>query len=193
MADVEERILAALQDTRNVLAALRVTLTDVGERVSRLQEWVELELYVLKLASSFEKFNGEVRRVPADGSPESMMKAANAWPLITNLWETCRNEGLMDLEICVENLGHLTRPLANDPASDLRLVEWVGDLNGKGAKISEAIAGPALKDLKDQCDQFDDSVKRKIGLHRQRMKKEIAVLAEVSVQLRTRLDVTVSS
>ena len=41
MAEVDDKILTALQDTLKVLTALKDTLSEVGERVNRLQEWVE--------------------------------------------------------------------------------------------------------------------------------------------------------
>lgn len=194
MTVVDAKMVTALQDTLKVLTALRDTLSDVGERVNRLQEWVELELYVLKLANSFEQFKGEVRRGLGDGAQVNLANLTpNTLPLIANMWENCRNVSLMDLDVFVDDLQHLNKLLVNDPASDLKLKEWVDDLKSKGDTIQEAITKVAIQDLRECCDQFDNSVKWKIGMHRQRVKKEIAVLAEVSVQLRTRLDVSVPS
>ena len=155
---------------------------------------MELELYVLKLANSFEQFKGEVRGGLGDGPQVNLANLTpTTLPLIANMWENCRNVSLMDLDVFVDDLRHLNKLLVNDPASDLKLKEWVGDLKGKGDTIQEAITKVAIQDLRECCDQFDNSLKWKIGMHRQRVKKEIAVLAEVSVQLRTRLDVSVPS
>ena len=194
MPEVDDKIVTALQDTLKVLTALKDTLSEVGERVNRLQEWVELELYVLKLANSFEQLKGEVRRGLGDGPQVTL---ANLTPTtlssFASMWENCRNVSLLDLDVFVDDLRHLTKPLANDPASDLKLREWVDDLKSKGDGIQEALTRSSFQELRERCDQFDSSVKWKIGMHRQRVKKEIAVLAEVSVQLRTRLDVSVPS
>ena len=123
------------------------------------------------------------------------MTVANLTPTtlssFASMWENCRNVSLMDLDVFVNGLRHLNKPLADDPASDLKLREWVNDLKGKGDGIQEALTKSSFQDLRERCDQFDSSVKWKVGMHRQRVKKEIAVLAEVSVQLRTRLDVSV--
>lgn len=191
MPEAEDKVLAAVQDTLRVLTALRDTLSDVEERVNRLREWVELEVTVLRLASSFEVFNGHVYRGLGDAPQVNPTLMGNSWPLIVNQWGICRNVGLMDLEVFIDDLGYLNKPLANDAASDLKLKEWVDELKGHGDEIQEAIVQYKLQALRDSCDLFDTSVKRKIGFHHGRMKKEIAVLAEVSVQLRTRLDVSV--
>ncbi len=182
----------ALQELARILAALKNTLFDVGERVNRLQEWVELELYVLKLANSFEQFNGEVRRAFGLAAQVNLGNLTpNTVPLLINLWESCRNPSLTDLELFVEDLRYLNKPLPNDPASDLKLKEWTDELRTYGDKIEQALMNSAFQEFKDTCAAFDNCVKRRIGLHRQRMKKEIGILAEVSVQLRTRLDVSV--
>jgi hypothetical protein len=193
MPEVEDKVLAAVQDTLKVLAALRDTLSDVEARVNRLREWVELEVTVLRLASSFEVFNGHVHKGLGDAPEVNPANLGDSWPLIINQWGTCRNVGLMDLDVFIDDLSYLNKPLANDAASDLKLKEWVDELKSHGDRIQEAIVKYRLQDLRDSCDLFDNSVKRKIGFHHGRMKKEIGVLAEVSVQLRTRLDVSVPS
>lgn len=191
MPEVEEKVLAALEDTLKVLAALRETLDDVGDRVNRLRDWVELELYVNELANSFEQFNGEVRRALGDAPQVNLTNMTPAmWPLLVRLWDNCRSRHLRDLDVTVTELPYLTKPLANDPASALELESWLDELRDKGDKIQGALASYAAQDLRDRCDEFDESVSRRIGLHRQRMKKEIGVLAEVSVRLRTTLEVS---
>lgn len=199
MADVDDKTQTALQEMVKILAALKDTLLDVGERVNRLQEWVELELYVLKLANTFEQFSGEVRRAfgvsakidLASMPPDKVAAIMANLPLLVNLWENCRRVSLTDLELFVDDLRHLNTPLVTDPASDLKLKEWIDELRRHGDKIQQALTSSSFQEVKDNCDAFDECVKRRVGLHRQRMKKEIGVLAEVSVQLRTRLDVSV--
>jgi hypothetical protein len=76
---------------------------------------------------------------------------------------------------------------------DLQLDAWLAELNGRGAQIHEALTNASAVPLKDSCNDLERDLRRRVSLHRQRVKKEIGILAEVTLQLRTRLEASLPS
>jgi hypothetical protein len=186
MPDIDEAVISALSDT----------LRDVTFRANRLQEWMDLEIHVLKLVSSFEQLNDEVRRVFGSGPSVNLTNTdANTWTRLAALWESCSDSGLIDLELCVADLVYLNQEVVLGGGTvDLQLDAWLVELKAKGDQIHEAlITSPAPLALRNHCNDFDKDLRRRVSLHRQRVKKEIGILAEVTLQLRTRLETSLPS
>jgi hypothetical protein len=186
MPDIDEAVISALSET----------LQDVTFRANRLQEWMDLEIHVLKLVSSFEQFNDEVRRVFGSGPTVDLTQTdANTWTRLAALWESYNDSSLIDLDLCVADLVYLTQEVVIGSGTvDLELDAWLDELKAKGDGIQEAlITSPAPLALRNHCGDLDKDLRRRVSLHRQRVKKEIGILAEVTLLLRTRLETSLPS
>ena len=186
MPDIDEAVISALSET----------LQDVTFRANRLQEWMDLEIHVLKLASSFEQFNDEVRRVFGSGPTVDLTHTdANTWTRLAALWESYSDSSLIDLDLCIGDLVYLNQEVVIGSGTvDLELDAWLGELKAKGDGIHEAlITSPAPLALRNHCSDLDKDLRRRVSLHRQRVKKEIGILAEVTLLLRTRLETSLPS
>ena len=181
MPDIDSTTLVALGDT----------LQDVTLRANRLHEWVELELYVLKLVSSFEALNNEVRRAFGSGPQLNMANVdGDTWPRFVERWESCKDAWL-DLEYWVGDVVYLNQPVVVGGGSvGPQLDTWFEELVQKREQIEQALVSYAAQPFWDGCHQFDTILRRRVILHRQRVKKEIGVLVEVTIQLRTRLEIS---
>jgi hypothetical protein len=186
MPDIDEAVISALSET----------LQDVTFRANRLQEWMDLEIHVLKLVSSFEQFNDEVRRVFGSGPTVDLTHTdANTWTRLAALWESYSDSSLIDLDLCIGDLVYLNQEVVvGGGPVDLELDAWLDELKAKGDDIHEAlITSPAPLALRNHCNDLDRDLRRRVSLHRQRVKKEIGILAEVTLLLRTRLETSLPS
>jgi hypothetical protein len=185
MPDIDEAVISAISDT----------LKDVTFRANRLQEWMDLEIQVLKLVNSFERLNGEVRRAYGSGPGVNMDVPEGTWPRIIEDWESCRATGLIDVEQCVADLVYLNQEvMVGGETVDLQLDAWLTELDEKETQIDEALmTSVSPLALRTHCSDLDKNLKSRVSRHRQRVKKEVGILAEVTLQLRTRLEALLPS
>ena len=180
MADIDDTVLNDLKDR----------LQDVTLRANRLQEWVDLEFFVTKLANSFSRLHEEVRRAagptrpvnPANFTTERLMT-------FQALWQNCETADLLDLEEREKILVFIKQPLALGIGfdADPQIAEWIADLQQRGAEIGAAIAGMNPPGIVAGCDEFDKSLKRRVNAHRQRVIAEMKALAARTAELHEKI------
>ncbi len=162
--------------------ALRRSFEELANLSYRLREWLDLEIQLRLVETSFRPFSTKLQGVgaPAELAPQI--------PILNDLWAACRYPDLMDLHGFTQNIQYIHQPAmpampsyANPQAGIAALIE-VAD------SIEQALANGNFPELKNQCDKFQRALAGQVANRKLWVKKEVGQLCALTDRLRMRLE-----
>jgi len=153
---------------------LKQSFEEIADRASRLGEWISYQERLRPLQSNFVTVWREV-----EGGIGGGAVTPDTFARIKNAWTTCRQFGLVDLELFNEGIRYIHKPL-NDGVKvryDAAKFFALRDL------IETDIRRANAMDLKDHCSDFDSAISVQIAILLTTLKSEMQELCTLTQQL----------
>ncbi|HEY6246953.1 MAG TPA: hypothetical protein VIX17_23575 [Pyrinomonadaceae bacterium] len=160
--------------TADARKTLRQSFEEIADRASRLGEWISYQEKLRPLQSNFVTV---LREVETGVTQQGFIDGA--FTRIKAAWVTCRQFGLLDLQLFNEGIQYIDKALENGAKVRYDATKFFTLAEQIDADLRKASA----QDLNDHCSEFDRAMTMQLAVLLTTLKSEMRDLCTLTQQL----------